>query len=154
MYKEPPILEAIDTGENYAVWCKYCNRWHYHSRIDGHRVAHCFNLSSPYKETGYEVCLTPLKEMTVKQLVAFFMSNKISIRNWTYSAIVRLPPDSPIYFALLEKYDKMKNKDYDIKFTSYEIVELIKTCRKKDLVKILTKNLDTQHLYGEVSKAS
>ncbi len=54
-----PILRA----ERYApdgalrVWCVHCQRWHYHGKGEGHRIAHCRhhggNPESPYLQTGY-----------------------------------------------------------------------------------------------------
>lgn len=38
-----PILIAYDTGSQYAVWCPYCSKWHFHGKEDGMRVAHCIN---------------------------------------------------------------------------------------------------------------
>lgn len=40
-----------------AFFCKECNRLHYHGWADGypdgHRVSHCSNPLSKFKETGY-----------------------------------------------------------------------------------------------------
>lgn len=35
------------------VWCEHCQRWHHHGRFDGHKVAHCSCIGSPYEATGY-----------------------------------------------------------------------------------------------------
>lgn len=45
-----PILIAYDTGSQYAVWCPYCFKWHFHGKKDGMRVAHCTNPHSPFKK--------------------------------------------------------------------------------------------------------
>lgn len=34
-----PILLAYEKGSQYAVWCPYCFKWHFHGKKDGHRVA-------------------------------------------------------------------------------------------------------------------
>ena len=47
-----PVLPAYDTSYQYHVWCMWCRRWHFHSRGEGHRVAHCDKVT-PYTATGY-----------------------------------------------------------------------------------------------------
>jgi len=39
--------------EGWKFWCEHCKREHHHSPEAGHRVAHCFDRSSPYDRTGY-----------------------------------------------------------------------------------------------------
>ncbi len=56
MYKDPnnaPTLPAYETSGQYAVWCCYCCRLHWHGAIPGHRRAHCTVPGSPYTTTGY-----------------------------------------------------------------------------------------------------
>jgi len=53
-----PIVKAFKIGKSVKFWCPFCNRWHIHGgepdrQWEGHRVAHCINEQSPYKETGY-----------------------------------------------------------------------------------------------------
>lgn len=48
-----PTVICFDTGSPHVFWCTFCHRWHFHSREDGHRVAHCHNSHSPYQESGY-----------------------------------------------------------------------------------------------------
>lgn len=75
-----PVLSGArsEDGVHIIVWCHYCNRDHTHGRHaggsldcafdgyrgrctcpvgagDGHRVAHCSDPDSPYRETGYIV---------------------------------------------------------------------------------------------------
>ncbi len=51
---ETPKLQAEATKDGrWRVWCRFCVRWHYHGKVEGHRVAHCINPDSPYKATGY-----------------------------------------------------------------------------------------------------
>ena len=52
---EYPTLPAYDTGRHFVVWCDHCHRWHFHSRENGHRVAHCHARKSRYDETGYSL---------------------------------------------------------------------------------------------------
>ena len=47
-----PRLDAYDTGTVYAVWCKYCLKYHTHSRENGSRVAHC-HRDTPYRDSEY-----------------------------------------------------------------------------------------------------
>jgi hypothetical protein len=60
--QERPVLDAWDTGRGqWAVWCKYCQVYHFHGAMDGHRVAHCHDMDrrgrqlplNPYRTTGY-----------------------------------------------------------------------------------------------------
>ena len=63
-----PILPAFDTGKHFVVWCDHCRRWHFHSREDGHRVAHCGDRS-PYVETGYSLrCVGAAPPAVLKDL--------------------------------------------------------------------------------------
>ena len=49
-----PIIEATRTPKgNLQFWCEYCCNEHYHGKPLGHRVAHCSNPVSPFRETGY-----------------------------------------------------------------------------------------------------
>ena len=58
-------------GYGFAFWCPYCHEFHYHGwtdtslrkRTDGHRVAHCSNMDSPYRETGYFLVRFKRKEL-------------------------------------------------------------------------------------------
>lgn len=66
MYDDIPIVKVFRSkdGGRYVFWCPYCNYIHRHGAVSlGHRVAHCFNNSSPYLGTGYI-----LKEYTQKEL--------------------------------------------------------------------------------------
>jgi len=55
-----PTLPAYELTRGasirWVVWCKHCNWWHYHCRGDGHREAHCSEIT-PYRETGYNLAL-------------------------------------------------------------------------------------------------
>lgn len=49
-----PVLAAFDNGRGgLAAWCPWCCDWHHHSQGDGHRVGHCWNMNSPFREGGY-----------------------------------------------------------------------------------------------------
>ena len=48
-----PVLLGVPHGFQYAVWCPYCHRMHYHGRIEGHRVAHC--EAGPFYDKGYYI---------------------------------------------------------------------------------------------------
>lgn len=39
------------------VWCQYCEMYHAHGLLEGHRVVHCINFDSTYLETGYYIKL-------------------------------------------------------------------------------------------------
>lgn len=55
-YKDMPVLIAFKTPDKnqFAVWCPYCRKWHYHGLGEGHRIAHCNSGSkSPFEKTGY-----------------------------------------------------------------------------------------------------
>lgn len=63
---EPPTLDAYrytskDGDVSLIVWCQYCLRWHWHGAGnapgdgDGHRSAHCYVQTSPYRQGGYSL---------------------------------------------------------------------------------------------------
>ena len=45
-------LPAYDDGQNWWVFCKYCQHFHQHGRSEGWRAAHC-HQETPYDETEY-----------------------------------------------------------------------------------------------------
>lgn len=59
----PAYLFTVDGQPGLRVFCRWCDRWHYHGAVYGHRTAHCHNLASPYRETGY-VLTDPEETMT------------------------------------------------------------------------------------------
>jgi hypothetical protein len=65
-----PFVEVDVEGDQASFWCPFCLRYHYHgtggepSRKGGflnygHRVAHCQNPESPFKESGYYLKAKP-----------------------------------------------------------------------------------------------
>ena len=51
---DAPVLPAHPTEHgDWRVWCVYCDRWHQHGAVPGHRAAHCHVTTSPYLRTGY-----------------------------------------------------------------------------------------------------
>jgi hypothetical protein len=51
-----PTLNALPVDaftDQWKVWRRYCETFHFHGAINGHRVAHCHKDSSPYLKTGY-----------------------------------------------------------------------------------------------------
>jgi hypothetical protein len=51
-----PAFEAVVKGiTHWVVWCKHCEKWHWHGSAEGHREAHCKDSSSPYWNTGYNL---------------------------------------------------------------------------------------------------
>jgi hypothetical protein len=55
-----PVLygRITKSGRQIRVWCPVCKRYHLHGIPGGlqeseHRVAHCIDRKSPYRETGY-----------------------------------------------------------------------------------------------------
>jgi hypothetical protein len=50
-----PTLPAVTSpdGVNAYVWCRYCDRFHTHGNLAGHRLAHCIVEDSPYRGGGY-----------------------------------------------------------------------------------------------------
>jgi hypothetical protein len=61
-----PTLPAYRTrdGSQLVIWCDYCKACHSHGAAGGtgHRVAHCWEPSSPYRNGGYY-----LKESSVSR---------------------------------------------------------------------------------------
>jgi hypothetical protein len=51
----PPILPAYKhpNGIQSIVWCRFCQRYHWHGYGPGHRVAHCGSRGGPYMTSGY-----------------------------------------------------------------------------------------------------
>jgi hypothetical protein len=65
-----PFVEVDTDGEQAWFWCPFCLRYHYHGQGGepsrkggflnyGHRVAHCINSDSPFRETGYYLKARP-----------------------------------------------------------------------------------------------
>lgn len=54
-HAKPPEVIAYDLGDgiHWVTLCAHCRVWHYHGAAPGHRVAHCPDPRSPFKETGY-----------------------------------------------------------------------------------------------------
>ena len=58
---ERDVLDAWDTGRHWVIWCKYCHTYHFHGRMEGHRVCHCITHNrngkrlpeSQYRNGGY-----------------------------------------------------------------------------------------------------
>lgn len=50
-----PVLGAWVSPSGYCwnVWCCWCRSIHSHAPEPGHRVEHCFEPESPYRDTGY-----------------------------------------------------------------------------------------------------
>ena len=59
---DAPTLPAVEcvslqtSGIHWAVWCKYCEEYHRHGAMEGHRKAHCVG-ETPYTRTGYNLAL-------------------------------------------------------------------------------------------------
>ena len=56
--RKVPVLLAVerqapDGSRRWQAWCPFCRRLHVHSPEPGHRVAHCADDASPFRETGY-----------------------------------------------------------------------------------------------------
>jgi len=56
-------LPRDDFEGGMMFWCPYCKTWHRHGRGDSHRVAHCTEKSSPYKEEGYIIKMMTKREL-------------------------------------------------------------------------------------------
>jgi hypothetical protein len=56
-----PVLPAYPASRD-TVWvmCPHCRVPHYHGRRDGHRIAHCLDVTSPLRVTGYVLHEVPL----------------------------------------------------------------------------------------------
>lgn len=51
-------LFVAERGANdWRFYCQYCRYYHHHGAKAGHRVAHCSNARSPFRETGYILML-------------------------------------------------------------------------------------------------
>lgn len=56
--KHLPVLLGFERSAStnaLSVWCPYCCEWHNHGKETGHVVAHCIDIDSPFKETGYYI---------------------------------------------------------------------------------------------------
>jgi len=55
---DAPVLGAVpvpvDGRVLWRVWCKHCERHHYHGPGAGHREAHC-QTPMPYSDSGYNL---------------------------------------------------------------------------------------------------
>ena len=45
---------TVDGRALWRVWCKHCERHHWHGPSEGHREAHCRG-ATPYTQTGYNL---------------------------------------------------------------------------------------------------
>ena len=54
-----PIIYCKDNGIHYYFYCRYCQTIHKHGTGEGHRMSHCYEGSSPYREMGYILRLAP-----------------------------------------------------------------------------------------------
>jgi len=50
---DTPVLPTYPTEHGWRVWCCYCRRSHRHGAKAGHRAAHCYVATSPYRHTSY-----------------------------------------------------------------------------------------------------
>lgn len=59
-----PILFAFETNTkgHLSAWCPYCAKFHNHGAGEGHRIAHCTEEHSPFKQTGYILKKGSLKD--------------------------------------------------------------------------------------------
>ena len=50
-----PVVDAVlgECGGCLSFYCPYCRHRHFHGLPEGHRVAHCSNPNSPFRERGY-----------------------------------------------------------------------------------------------------
>jgi hypothetical protein len=56
-----PVLPAYPASATMLwVMCPWCEMPHYHGRRDGHRIAHCLDVTSPLRTTGYVLREVPL----------------------------------------------------------------------------------------------
>lgn len=64
----PPNTRRNCPGGQIRVWCRFCEKHHYHGYGSGHKVAHCVftptsksrrsePVENPYRQTGYYVLL-------------------------------------------------------------------------------------------------
>ena len=56
---DAPVLSAYEVNNDgvihWVVWCKHCQKRHWHGAAEGHREAHCKDPASPYWRTGYNL---------------------------------------------------------------------------------------------------
>ena len=57
MVKIPTLFGEKIKHNQIKIWGKYCKRHHLHGFPEGHRHAHCTNMTSPYLKTGYYIRL-------------------------------------------------------------------------------------------------
>lgn len=56
--KDIPTVICYEAESGVRFFCAYCGEEHKHGDAQGHRVAHCTNLASPYRATGYNLTLS------------------------------------------------------------------------------------------------
>jgi hypothetical protein len=55
-------FEQVDVNRGrvdvaWRFWCPYCEKWHSHGPVEGHRVAHCMDATGTPFENGYVLML-------------------------------------------------------------------------------------------------
>jgi len=70
MAKKTPVLKCYRKGGQLKAWCPFCATWHLHGAGSGlgpreksHRVAHCTEPDSPFRQTGYYLQMMTKKEL-------------------------------------------------------------------------------------------
>ena len=62
-----PIIECYERTDIFLegsmeFYCIFCKKTHRHGKGNGHRIAHCSNIKSPFIETGYIINLKKSNE--------------------------------------------------------------------------------------------
>ena len=69
MVSVTPKVLAYETPAELTFWCMHCREWHRHGHGAGHRLAHCRDAASPYRETGYDlVVVGPMTQQVRRSL--------------------------------------------------------------------------------------
>ena len=53
----PPTIEVFEKNGQWVFYCPHCDKEHFHAPGEGHRMAHCMDLDSPFFDVGYYLVL-------------------------------------------------------------------------------------------------
>ena len=48
-----PLMLCEEHKGSWRFYCPFCLRFHYHGHGEGHRLAHCHTVNSPFNKSGY-----------------------------------------------------------------------------------------------------
>ncbi len=76
-----PTVFVVKNDNCFEFFCYFCRSLHQHGAIEGHRLSHCTNQKSPYRDRGYMLRLPP-QNQSGETVYYLRLGNRIKI-GWT-----------------------------------------------------------------------